>query len=190
MKNLKVRKTVLLSIAGALLVAYILMLIFGNASKTKVLSVKQDIDTITIENPAEETGMMTLYKNNDIWVMGQQQLPVKQALVQKMNDVLKEITLIGEVTKALDEDSRYGLTPDNAITVKAYASGKEVRCLYIGKNTQTGSQSYVRTAEKSSIYLSSGAIRNDFKYTVDDLVEKTEAADDSVEEEVSQPVIQ
>lgn len=172
------RKIILLSAISILLVVYILQLAFNGKNKVKVLSTEENIDMVIITSNESK---LSISKNGDNWFIGEEKLPCQLNRANGIVNAINEIKILGSVASgSFNDNERYGF--DNAITVEAYSSDKIVRSLVIGKNTATGSQCYARIDGKSSVCLLQGALRSTFEITADEIIEKKNEQEKSVEE--------
>lgn len=169
MNKSALRKTILLALIAILLVIYILQLTLTGRSNVKLLTISEEPDRIEIAQ--ENAPLILLQKEGDAWGIGEKKYAAEPYSVEALADSLKSITVLSAVTKnAPASENRYGL--DSCITVTALHEGRIVRTLRIGKNTATGSQSYIQIDEKPTVYLAQGALRSTFGVTEDSLRSK------------------
>jgi hypothetical protein len=162
------RKIFLLSACAVLLLVCILQAVLLNRSSVKTFSLKEDPDQITIENT---DGTVTLSKSGDAWVIGDAKYPANAASVDAVVSAVKSVKALDKVGNAAGEAGkiRYDLTDAKKITVTAFAGGKEVRKITVGKASATGTQGYIMIDGSSDVYLASGNLHSTFGKTSADL---------------------
>ena len=172
MKYIGTRKIVLLALIGVLLAIYILQLVLGGRNHIQTLSLEETPDAIVIQGGADAAGALRLVSRDGQWFAGEQEYPADQDVVSGMLDALGALRLLGTVSGNADGDlERYGLE-GGGITVTASREGKTLRTLFVGRNTSTGSQSYVRVDGASAVYLAAGALHTTFAATLDSVRSK------------------
>lgn len=164
------RRTILICIAGALAVIFAAQMLLGLRSPQKNFKVKETADFISIENAGE---IISLEKNGDEWLCAS-----KKADAQKVEYLLEhfsEVQTLGIISRSAGEATmeRYGL--DAPIVVRAKSGGKELRALFIGKESTSGSQAYVQIEGRKEIFLAQGNLRRDFTFSIADILEKDSA---------------
>lgn len=178
MNRIYTRKIILLSAIAVLLAVYILQLAVGGRNKVKVLTTEEPIDYVMIDNNGAK---LSIRKNGDRWYVGDEKFPCHESRANGIVNAISEVKVLGNVAAGSAADNeRYGF--DGGITVEAYSGEKLVRSLFIGKNTATGSQSYVRIDGKSPVCLVQGALRSTFEATAEDIKEKKPEPEPSEEE--------
>lgn len=164
------RRTILICIAGALAAIFVVQIFLGMRSPQKTFKIKEKADFISIENSGET---ILLEKKGDEWFCASKKSDVKKAeyLVEKFC----EVQTLGIVARSADDATlaRYGL--DAPIVVRGRAKEKDLRAIFIGKESASGSQAYVRIGSKKEIFLAQGNLRRDFTFLPDDIVEKDSA---------------
>lgn len=162
---MKTRKLVLLVADALLLVALIFQICLNGGDKTKVFQLSDQPEEITISSAAES---YTLIKENDAWFVGDKKYPANESFAVQMADALMSVKVLDKVASGNSDSTleKYQLADDQKITVTAKKSGSVVRTLYIGKDANAGSQTYVMIDNSKDIYLSAGNLRNDFDKTV------------------------
>ena len=162
------RKIFLLSACAVLLLVCILQAVLLNRSSVKTFSLKEDPDQIVIENA---DGTVALSKSGDAWVVGEAKYPANAANVDAVVAAVKSVKVLDKVGNAASEAGkiRYDLTDAKKITVTAFAGGKELRKITVGKPSATGTQGYIMIDGSSDVYLASGNLHNTFGKTTADL---------------------
>lgn len=162
---MKTRKLVLLIANALLLVALVLQICLKSGDKTKVYTLSEQPEEITVSSPAES---FTLLRENGEWFVGDKKYPANETYALQMADAVKKIKLLDKVASntSAAATERYQLADDQKITVVAKKGGAVVRKLEIGKEANAGSQTYVVIDDEKDIYLSAGNLRNDFEKTV------------------------
>lgn len=187
---MKLRKTILLSAIGVLLCVYIIQLISSGKSSIKTLSLKSEPTEYTIASGGSD---VVLSKDGDNWIVGEKKYKANQAFSDNIKDAVTNIKVLDTVSHSDDEAvlERYGLDKDKALTVNATDSnGKTVRTITVGKESSTGSQTYIKVDSNKDIYLVSGSLKNTFGKTVDEMRSKevfNVKADDLTKVSVSVP---
>lgn len=169
------RKIALLAGCAVLLCVYIIQIVSSNKTALKTISFDAEPDTIELVRPSEK---ITLTKNGDAWQFTVDGAAEKFDAVQyyaiSIVNALKKIELAGTVAKNTDELSRYGLAENQAITATAYADGKKLRTLKLGKTSSTGYQTYVMVDGGTSVFLMSGALASTFNVEIENLKQQEE----------------
>jgi len=161
---MKTRKLVLLIADALLLVALILQICLKTGDKTKVYTLSEQPEEITITTPAES---FTLIKEGDAWFVGDKKYPANETYSVNLADALKSVKVLDKVASASGSAiERYQLADDQKTTVVAKKGGVVVRTLEIGKETNAGSQAYVMIDGGKDIYLAASNLKNEFEKTV------------------------
>ncbi len=177
MKKLSCRRMILLGLIAVLLCVYIVQLAFRGKNNVKTLAVAEDVTKVVV---AKSTGNIVVQKTDGLWYVGDEKFPAQENRALGLANSVGEIKTLGTVTSSSD-DERYGFTESETIKVEAFAGDKLVRTLEIGKNTATGSQSYVKIDGKSNVLLAQGNLRSTFEVSVDDIKIKEDEKKDDVE---------
>ena len=158
---MKTRKLVLLIADALLILALILQLCLKTGDKVKVYQLSEQPEEVTITTAAES---YTVLKENDAWFVGDKKYPANETYVTQLVDAVKAAKVPDKVASGSSDSTleKYQLSEDQRITVVAKKNGSVVRTLYIGKDTNAGSQTYVMIDDSKDIYLSAGNLRNDF----------------------------
>lgn len=166
------RKLILLCSCALLLLVCIAQAITKNKNNVKLYTVKEELDSVCLE--ANGTSVW-LVKNGDKWLAGRAENDAKyettQSAIDSLLGAVKSVKVLDKVGNASSEASqiRYDLTDAKKITVTAFAGGKEVRKITVGKSSATGSQGYIMLDNGSDVFLASGNLSNTFGKTLDDL---------------------
>lgn len=163
------RKMILLCACALLLFVCIVQAITKNKNTVRVFTLKEEPDSILIENGSES---VSLVKNGEDWFVGKDgKYAANKANVDSVLNAVKSVKVLDKVGSASNEASkiRYDLTDGKKITVRAYVSGKEVRKLTVGKASATGSQGYILIDDSSDVYLASGNLNSTFSKSQADL---------------------
>ncbi len=123
------------------------------------------VDEIVIGRPA---GPVRIYRQDDRWLIGNEAYPADDAVVDRMEKSLKDLTITQLTTRAPHYE-QFGLTPDRAIEVKARKGGRVVRSLLIGKKSDKTTHTFVRLGDRPEIFKAAGYFDADFGRTVDAL---------------------
>jgi len=169
---MKTRKTVLLSAIAVLLCIYIFQLIRAGQTSVKKITLKGSPTVYTMKSAAGEA---VLTSKDGKWIVGDKNYPADTNAASSISSSVKDIKVLDIVSRSAEEATleRYGLDAAQVITVTAAdASGKVLRTMYIGKESSTGSQTYVKVDSSKDIYLVSGALKNTFGKKTDDLRSK------------------
>ncbi len=128
----------------------------------------EDITKITTGKAGSE---ITIVKEGDTWLIGDNKYPADSAMVQKMISAVSGLTL-----SALASESKnyaiYELDEKNRIEVAAYKGDNVLRKIMIGKNTPTHRQTFVMIGDDYRVYHSREEVRKDIDRTVPELRDK------------------
>lgn len=169
---MKLRKTILLSAIGVLLCIYIIQLISSGRSAVKTLALKAEPAAFTISGSGSD---VVLSKESGSWIVGGKKYKANAAFSDNIKNAVTSVKVLDTVSHSDDEAvlERYGLSKDKAYTVTATdKDGKTIRTLTIGKESTTGSQTYVKVDSGKDIYLVSGSLKDTFGKSVEDLRSK------------------
>lgn len=167
---MKTRKIVLLSGIGILLIVYILQLCLGGKSSAKTFTLKDEVVNFTISNNGSD---VKLSKSGEDWqVSGTngETFKANSGFADSIQTNVSEIKTLDIVSHSDDNATleRYGLS--NPIKVEGCtADGNVARTILVGKESATGSQTYVKIDSSKDIYLVSGNLKSVFGKSVDDL---------------------
>lgn len=161
------RRTILICIAGALTIIFAAQILLGLRSPQKIFKVKEKPDFISIENSGET---ISLEKNGEEWLCAEKKTDAKKTEI--LLERFCEVQTLGIAARSANEAAleRYGL--DAPIVVRAKSGEKNLRSIFIGKESTSGSQVYVQIEGKKEIFLAQGNLRRDFTFSADDILEK------------------
>lgn len=161
------RRTILICIAGALAAIFVAQILLGQRSPRKNFKVKEIPDFISIENSGET---ISLTKNGEEWFCAEKKADARK--VEHLLEEFCEVQTFGIVARSANEAAfeRYGL--NSPIIVRAKSGEKNLRSIFIGKESTSGSQFYVQIEGKKEIFLAQGNLRRDFTFSADDILEK------------------
>jgi len=166
---MKARKTILLSAIVVLVAIYAAQLVNEKRSSIKKFILKTAPASYTITSGPNS---VVLAGTNGKWTVGDRKYPANENQVTTISNAVTSIKVLYTVSRSDAESvlERYGLNKEKAITVTASsADGKVLRTITVGKESTTGSQTYIRLDGGRDIYLVSGSLKNTFNKTVDDL---------------------
>jgi hypothetical protein len=145
-------------------------LIRAGSTSVKNITLK---DTPTVYSMKTATGEVLLTCTKDgKWIVGAQNYPANDNLATSIRDDIKNIKILDTVSHSDSAATleRYGLDTAQAVTVTASdADGKVLRTIIIGKESSTGSQTYIKIGSGKDIYLVSGSLKNTFGKSVGEL---------------------
>lgn len=176
MNAMQKRKIILLSACAFLLLVCIFQAVLLNRNTVRIFAIKDDVDSVLIENGGQTTWFV---KNGDVWKVGKTAndapYQANQANVDSVLEAVKSVKLLDKVGNASGEAAqiRYDLTDGKKIAVTAFAGGKTLRKITVGKASTTGTQSYVTLDGGNDVYLASGNLASTFGKTMDDFRSRT-----------------
>lgn len=156
---MKTRKIFLLSAIALLAVIFVIQCIFAGRSPVKEWNLKESVDSIEITS---SKGSVKLVKEGENWFVGDKKYPADSDDAEDLAEALTSIKTLGVLTRSTADESRYGLDENTKITVKGSKDGKILRTLYVGKDSSTGSQSYIKIGDSSEILLASDSYHDLF----------------------------
>ena len=182
-----VQKIVLLSLAAVLLFVYILQVSLGNKSKTYTISTKDEITSIVFYTGTNQSNAITLNKNGDDYTVSSagssETYSASSSSASSLFDNMKDIHILGNAAKlSSSNEERFGLDSNSRITVAVKSGDKTIRTVYIGKNSSTGTQSYLTVDDSNQILICSKSMHTIYATTLDNLRSKDVygVADDSI----------
>jgi len=113
-----------------------------------------------------------LDKKDETWFIEPSGFKADKAKATNMVNALADIQLSALVSES-GNYQRYGLAPDERISVKAYSGGKEVRSMDIGKAAPTYQHTFVKLAGDPKVYHAMGQINSTFDQSIEALRDKT-----------------
>ena len=186
--NFSKRTKILACVAAALAVICAAQFLLGLRSPQKAYKLKSEPDYISIENSGN---VLVLQKSDGGWVCGADALD--QDKVDRLAKSHSPLTTLGVTSRSASEAAleRYGL--DNPIKVSLKAKDKALLTVSIGKDSSSGSQSYVQVNGKKEICLARGKLRSTWSVDVGSLKPEKEpepaAESESSESEESEKKI-
>lgn len=161
-------------ILGAIILALSLYLFQRNTNKVNYqlpslpgISIK-DISKIEISGPDES---IALNKKDSKWYIGTDEYLADSKKAQDMLDVIGKLTLTALVSES-KKYSRYNLSNDKKIHVKAWIGGKVKREFEIGKAAGSYQHTFVKLSEDHRVYHAIGNFRGKFDQTVENIRDK------------------
>jgi len=161
-------------ILPVIIVALILYLVLYKSNRTNYTLPKlektttKQIDKIEIKK-GENT--IVLNKKDDAWFIGAEAFPANSSKIDKMVDVISDLTLSALVSESKNY-TRYELDNPQKITVKAYEGNTLRRAFDLGKTAATSQHTFVKLAENPNVYHARGNFRSTYDRTVSDLRDK------------------
>ncbi|MBU1170539.1 MAG: DUF4340 domain-containing protein [Proteobacteria bacterium] len=149
-------------------------LVFHKSDSTHyTLPVLEDLSNsdITRIDILHGTTPLTLEKNSDQWVVGDDKLPANTTMVTAMIKSIKDLKLTALVSESKSYN-RYELDEDNRIRVSAWSKDKMVRTVDVGKAASSFKHTFVKLETDPRVYHAEENIRNIFNKTEDNLTDK------------------
>ena len=115
---------------------------------------------------------IVINKQGDDWYIAPAEYPADAAKVKTMLDNVAKLTLTALVSESGDY-SRYELSADQKINVKAWKGDTLERDIDVGKTAPSFRHTFIKTAGDDRVFHAQGNFRNAFDLTVDDLRDKT-----------------
>ena len=136
-----------------------------------------NITKIEVVRPGET---VTLEKIDKQWMIQPQAYPADAGKITAMLTDLEQFSLTALVSET-QSYSRYDLTPDKAIQVKAWVGDGVKRDIQIGKSASTYQHTYVRINDAPQVYQAQQNLKNAFDQTIAQLRDKTVLSFDPAE---------
>jgi hypothetical protein len=171
--KLKTYKLILLSAIAVLAFVNIALYVFTPESSARTLELDVAVDALEIERA--DGSELSLEKNGDAWVVGKDKLATEGLLAQALVSRTATLDVLGTVNSSGDFE-RYGLENNGKMKVTAFAAGKVVRTIIVGKESATAQQTYIRLDDGNDVYLVSGSLAEAYKLSESELVRKEEPA--------------
>jgi len=130
---------------------------------------KEDINKVEIKS-ADKT--ITLIKKDGNWVIEPKEYATNTEKVNQILDTISNLTLTDLASKVKDY-TRFDLSKDKAIKVKAFKDTEELRDFEIGKMASTYGHTFVKIKDNPNVYYARESFRSHFEAKVDDLRDKT-----------------
>ncbi|MCJ8501212.1 DUF4340 domain-containing protein [Desulfatitalea alkaliphila] len=164
---------VLLAVVILTLVLYLVLRSGGDPARGLPQPAASDsggIDRLVVAKGNEPP--MTLEKRGERWFVGPRAYPADRAAVNNMVKAAADLTLTALVSESRSYE-RYGLTPEERITVQAFQGDARVRDFVIGKPAPTQQHTFVLLADDPNVYHARGQIVRTFDRTVASLRDRT-----------------
>ena len=177
--NFSKRTKILAAVAALLAVVCVLQFFLGLKSPQKTFKLKSAPDYISVENSEKS---FVLQKNDDgEWFCGTEKMDA--AKIEILIKSFSPLTTLGVTSRSASGAAleRYGL--DKPVLIRAKAKNKELLSIAIGKDSSSGSQSYVQLDGKKEIYLARGNLRTAWDIDKSALLPAPEPAPDAKAEE-------
>jgi hypothetical protein len=128
----------------------------------------KDITRIEVNKP---TGSVLLEKADENWLIGEKKFLAADNEVSQMVDTIEDLTLTTLISESGDY-TRYDLTDEKKISVKAYDGDRLVREFDIGKAAPSFRHTFVRLPGDPRVYHARDNFRSKFDKSVADLRDK------------------
>ncbi|HDP95592.1 MAG TPA: DUF4340 domain-containing protein [Candidatus Aminicenantes bacterium] len=130
---------------------------------------REAMDRIEIQS---KKGQVVLEKKAGEWQLQPSNHAVDPSRLNSALDALVDLSLTTLVSSSKDFQ-RYGMDPDSAVQVKAYAGKEVVQSFILGKVASTYRHTFLRFPDDHRIYHASGSLRTRFEYSAQDWRDKT-----------------
>lgn len=167
---MRTRKIVLLSAIAALVVVYVLQLVFSGGTAVKDFNLAESPDALTITKGVDGTPIK-IVKDGENWLVGEKQYPADKNIIESLVNEVKNVKVLGTVSKSSDNE-RYGLDDANVLIVKASKDGKDLRTLNVGKKASTSQQTYIQLDGSKEVLLASGNKESALGKSIEDMRDK------------------
>jgi hypothetical protein len=148
-----------LGIIAALLVLYFVSAYQGgNPEIPELEQWNGNADEITIARNGET---IRLYRKEGMWRINREGFPADSESVQKMEKKLHDLE-ITDLTSRRPHYERFGLTPENSISVVVKKDGAEVRKILIGNKSAKTSHTFIRVGDRPEVFKAAGVLRTQF----------------------------
>lgn len=164
---------VLLAVVIVTLVLYLVLRSGGDPSQGLPQPAASDsggIDRLVVAKGSDPP--MTLEKRGERWFVGPRAYPGDRAAVNNMVKAAADLNLTALVSESRSYE-RYGLTPEERITVQAFQGDTRVRHFIIGKPAPTQQHTFVLLADDPNVYHARGQIARTFDRTLESLRDRT-----------------
>jgi len=119
----------------------------------------------------KEKSVLIKRSQND-WLIMPQQYKADPDKINGMLEVIGDLTLT-ELVSDKKNYSRYELDEENRIQVKVFSADKLVREFFIGKASPTYSHTYIRMADRPSVFHARDSFRSTFEQDISGLRDKS-----------------
>ena len=160
------RKIILAAADLILAVVLICQIAFRTKEKVQIFTIDEDITRLEITTSTEN---IVLNRFNALWHVNENKYIGDPATCESLVDLVSSIRVIDSVAKTDNEAelSKYNLQDGKAVVVKVYNGDKLLRTVYVGKNTSSQYQNYLRIDNGNEVYLAQGNFIDDFDTTTD-----------------------
>lgn len=170
---MKIKKsTIILSaLCAVFLTVNVVQCVLANMSPVEMLSVDGNADKITVSGPGAD---LVLNKKDGEWFIGATDFKALPSTAELMEKSLKEIKVLDTPAKTGDEvvEERYDLNAGKYVIASVYEGDKLLRSVKIGKQSATGTQSYISIDDNGKIYLVQGDFKSIFVKTDKEVISK------------------
>ena len=129
---------------------------------------RNEVTRIEIEGPQPK---LILNRTDGSWTVGEEKYPAAGSKVQQIIDTIEGLTLT-ELISASGDMTRYDLTADKKIHVRAWAGDTVVREFDIGKTAPSFRHTFVRISGNPNVYNALENFRSKFDQQIADLRDK------------------
>ena len=128
----------------------------------------KEVTKVEIEKSGNQ---IVLNRDGDDWAIGEEKYPAESGKVKEMLAIVEDfqLTALVSTSKAY---TRYDLSEDKRIVVKAYAGDQVKRSFDIGKEADTYQHTFVKIPKDPNIYHARKNFKRTFDVSVDDLRDK------------------
>ena len=163
------------SILVAVMVALVLYLVLREQEKTHYrlpeLSRLAGTEISKIEISRAE-GSISLMKKDNRWYIDPRRIPADSRRIKEMLGAIEKLTLTALVSESKNY-SRYDLSDDKKLTVRAWAGDNLMREFVVGKTAPSFRHTFVKLAGDDRVYHAQGNFRDKFDRTAEDLSDRT-----------------
>ncbi|MGP1588120.1 MAG: DUF4340 domain-containing protein [Treponemataceae bacterium] len=169
------RKIILLSSILILAIIFVCQFFVGGANDGYKLTLKNGVDSITIQNGTSTP--ITLINSAGNWILKNADINPEEEnvvilanaeYVKQMTNFISKIDVIGSVSKNGNEDT-FGFGENSSLFVFAKKDGKLVRSFELGKNSISTQQVYARLDGSKEVVLLGGNPKYIFDKTFEQL---------------------
>lgn len=160
------RKIILAAADLILAVVLICQVAFRTKEKVKIFTIDEEVTKLEITSSQDN---IVLTKFNAMWLVNENKYTGDVDTCDSLVDLVKSIRVIDQVAKTDNEAelSKYDLQDGKAVVVKVYNEDKLLRTVYVGKNTSSQYQNYLRIDDGKEVYLAQGNFIDDLDTTTD-----------------------
>lgn len=169
---MKSKEYIILGVIIVLLGAYLLLRGGDNTQYDLPALPEAPADQVTKIEIATADQAVQLVREGENWLVGENRYPADASKVSDILAVLEDLQLTALASEA-KAYTRYDLTDDKKISVRAWIGDRLVREMAIGKAADTYQHTFVRIGESTNVYHALNNFRRTFDETQDDLRDKT-----------------